>query len=580
MVFQAMRYFWNPTFSAVENGTSGENPMVSNKSALKDFLLSIASMSGDLSNITAPPFVLDQKSVVEIPAFWAENPAMFVSPANSEDPAERALLVLKGFLGGIKSQCYMGHTEEEGVKKPLNAFLGELFLGQWDDEQTGTTYLASEQVSHHPPITACRVWNAKHGVVAEGFNRQQVTFSWSSMSVHIQSTGFALKSLEKYNEYYLLPLPDFRVKGVLSGVPYPECGGEWYIPSTNGYMSKIDFSSGHGLLGGGKKHEFSAVLYREKDGPKHPMYTIAGCWNTEFTIQDERSGKTIETFSVARETSKLPKLKLPPLEEMDPWETRRAWHDTQEAIGKNDFNRVKAAKSHLEQGQRNMRKEEEMNGRTWQPLLFKNTSSHEVVAILMAKIPGGNFSKVMEGTKGAWVFDTEAYEKAERPFHPGLEPDNLKEGEERVYRNGSRASFQSESRNVTPRGSIDAGRASMDNGIAAFAASSPRSRKSIDHEASDRDSRRSIEHNVGVGRDGRPAEVNGAQTNGGRHPEHGTSGLTKEQPVPQYAQQRRKEEQLGSGMEGLSVKEQFAVEDMLREMYSSTGKRRSKGSKG
>ena len=208
----------NPKFSAVqENGANGDNVMASNKGSLKDFLLSIASMTGDLSNITAPPFVLDTKSVVEIPSFWAENPALFVQPAMSEDPAERAMYVLKNFLAGMKSQCYMGHSEAEGVKKPLNAFLGELFLGHWEDEKLGNTYLVSEQISHHPPITACRVWNPKMGVIAEGFNRQKVTFSWSHMAVYISSQGFALKTIEKYNEHYLIPLPNFKVKGVLSG---------------------------------------------------------------------------------------------------------------------------------------------------------------------------------------------------------------------------------------------------------------------------------------------------------------------------------------------------------------------------
>lgn len=47
--------------------------------------------------------------------------------------------------------------------KPLNPFLGELFIGKWEDE-AGTTNLIAEQVSHHPPATACNIWNDKHGV--------------------------------------------------------------------------------------------------------------------------------------------------------------------------------------------------------------------------------------------------------------------------------------------------------------------------------------------------------------------------------------------------------------------------------
>lgn len=449
------RLFVNPTFQAAENGTAGENPMASNKSSLKDFLASIATMTGDLSNITAPPFVLDTKSVVEIPAFWAENPEVFCSPASKEHPEERALLILKSFLAGMKSQCYMGHSEEEGVKKPLNAFLGELFLGHWEHEKLGTTYLCSEQVSHHPPITACRVWNPEHGVIAEGYNRQKVTFSWSSMQVNISSTGFALKTLEKYNEHYLLPLPDFKVKGVLSGAPYPEVEGEFFIPSTNGYISKIDFS-GKSFLGSGKKHGFHAVLYKEEDGPKKPIYTVEGTWNSHFTIVDNRTNKEIDSFDIAHAVKTLPELKLPPVEQMDPWESRRAWHDTQEAIRRNDFKGVSAAKSFLEQGQRNMRKEEEKTGKTWKPVFFSSEKNNEIVEKLSSKIPGKNFANTLQDTNGVWKFDMDAYESTPRPFHEGLEPDNLKEGDERVYRNGSRASIQV-SRDNTPRGSIDYG---------------------------------------------------------------------------------------------------------------------------
>lgn len=47
--------------------------------------------------------------------------------------------------------------------KPLNPFLGELFEGYWDSEM-GRIELVAEQVSHHPPVTACRIWNQEAGV--------------------------------------------------------------------------------------------------------------------------------------------------------------------------------------------------------------------------------------------------------------------------------------------------------------------------------------------------------------------------------------------------------------------------------
>jgi Oxysterol-binding protein. len=53
--------------------------------------------------------------------------------------------VLKWFLTTLKQQ-YASRSEQYGnEKKPLNPFLGELFLGKWEDE-AGVTELISEQV--------------------------------------------------------------------------------------------------------------------------------------------------------------------------------------------------------------------------------------------------------------------------------------------------------------------------------------------------------------------------------------------------------------------------------------------------
>ncbi|KAL9620607.1 MAG: hypothetical protein Q9160_004861 [Pyrenula sp. 1 TL-2023] len=121
--------------------------------ALPSFVFLSATIPGDLSNITAPPFVLAPHSAVEFPAYWAEHPSIFVAPASEPDPARRALLVLKWFLSSLKQQQYGGRDEKEGVKKPLNAFLGELFVARWEGgdekekgEGIGETRLVSEQV--------------------------------------------------------------------------------------------------------------------------------------------------------------------------------------------------------------------------------------------------------------------------------------------------------------------------------------------------------------------------------------------------------------------------------------------------
>jgi hypothetical protein len=97
--------------------------------------------------MTAPAFILSTTSLTEFSSYWTEHPSIFVAPAAEKDPARRAALVLKWFLSTLKQQ-YASRSEKLGSeKKPLNPFLGELFLGKWED-QSGTTQLVSEQVRY------------------------------------------------------------------------------------------------------------------------------------------------------------------------------------------------------------------------------------------------------------------------------------------------------------------------------------------------------------------------------------------------------------------------------------------------
>lgn len=131
---------------------------------LSCLLQSIASFNGDLSSLTAPPFILSSTSLVEYSAYWAEHPALFVAPATEPDPEKRALLVLRWFLSTLHQQ-YCSRSEKLGSeKKPLNPFLGELFLGKWDDNgETGETTLISEQVRFVVLVIILRfVWGIWH----------------------------------------------------------------------------------------------------------------------------------------------------------------------------------------------------------------------------------------------------------------------------------------------------------------------------------------------------------------------------------------------------------------------------------
>ncbi|KAF2451471.1 Oxysterol-binding protein [Karstenula rhodostoma CBS 690.94] len=389
------------------------NSITSNRSTLKEFLASIATIQGDLSNITAPPFVLGEFSTVELPQYWADHPSLFVAPALEKDPEKRALLVLKWFLGSLRNQQYASRREEDGVKKPLNAFLGELFLGSWKDE-SGETRLVSEQVSHHPPVTACHLWNDQRGIRAEGFTQQEITFSGS---VSIKQKGYAILHIDEYEEDYLIPVPNVKVKGIVSGTPYPELVSSYSIISSSGIVSEIKFE-GKTLLGfgSGSKNGFEARTFRTA-APAVEMYTAKGSWNGQYSIQDARSGEEIERFDVGAQRS-VP-ITVVDRSEQDPWESRRAWGGVVDALRKGDMKGTADAKSIVEEGQRQMRRDEDARGEQWQRLFFRRQDNDPIFEKLYAA-DKDSFTVDPEG--GIWKIDSDAIVNVKKPYRGDLLP--------------------------------------------------------------------------------------------------------------------------------------------------------------
>lgn len=381
------------------------------QSSLKQFLASIATIKGDLSNITAPPFVLADKSTTEFPRYWIEHPDLFVAPAQEGDPAKRILAVLKWFLASLKAQQYAGREPKDGVKKPLNAFLGELYLGEIDREGDATK-IVSEQVSHHPPVTACYLWNDKHGVRAEGYTRQEITFTGS---VNIRQIGHAILHVDKYDEDYLIPLPNVKVTGILSGSPYPELHGHYTIASSSGCTAVIDFS-GKGFFGfGGEKNHVVAAVF-DGDNKDKPLYTVDGCWTESFSFKDG-DGKEFDSYNV--NTAPRTDCTTPPTEDQDPWESHRAWKDVIDAIHAGNMRAVSDSKSKLENAQREMRKQAGLSEDEWKPIFFKRHEEHPIAQKLHRSI---DQELDVDGTRGIWRFNHDEAVNLRRPWRGELTP--------------------------------------------------------------------------------------------------------------------------------------------------------------
>ncbi|KAI1433295.1 Oxysterol-binding protein [Xylaria sp. CBS 124048] len=388
------------------------NPQA-NGSSWSAFLKSIASFNGDLSSLTAPPFILSSTSLTEFSSYWCEHPTVFVAPAKEEDPAKRAMLVLKWFLTTLKQQ-YASRSEQYGnEKKPLNPFLGELFLGKWQDD-AGTTVLISEQVNHHPPATAYSIKNEATGVHLQGYNAQKASFS---KTINIKQIGHAVLSIpvpSKPNETetYLITLPSLHVEGLIFGAPFMELDGTSYIVSSSGFTSKIQYV-GKGWLGG-KKNSFTATLY-PTGNEKNVLYNSTGQWTKAFEIHSG-SAKYISSNTLAEtwdpEKAVVSKLILEPAEKLHPLESRRAWANVADGISRGDMDYVGTEKSKIEQAQRAMRKKEQLEGKQWQRRYFTARTDPDPTLQALAEHVGLDANGDSDRTGGLWRFDEAKAAKA------------------------------------------------------------------------------------------------------------------------------------------------------------------------
>ena len=367
--------------------------------------------------MTAPAFILSTTSLTEFSAYWAEMPHLLIAPANESDPQKRAMLVLKWFLSTLKQQ-YASRNEKLGSeKKPLNPFLGEMFLGKWEDDM-GTTQLVSEQVSHHPPVTAYSIWNSQHGVRLQGYNAQKASFG---RTINVRQVGHAVLHIDKYDEDYYITLPALHIEGLISGSPYVELNKNSYIVGSNGFTSRIDYA-GKGWVSG-SKNSLTAITYphgKEKD-KSAILYTAEGSWTDTFTIKDAKK-RAVETYLAKKEPKTA--LKVAPMEEQDPLESRKAWKKVADAILKGDMNAVAHEKTIIEEYQRALRKKEGSEKREWERRFFDRAEKLPLLEKLVKEVPYGSLET--DQTNGIWVFDQEKAKNAKPPFSPLSE--ELKDG--------------------------------------------------------------------------------------------------------------------------------------------------------
>lgn len=387
--------------SSSKDETVGEAVPASQRGSWSSFLKSIASFSGDLSSLTAPPFILSPISLTEFPAYWCERPDLFAAIADAKAGQDRHVAVLKWFISTLKDQ-YTSRNEEMGSeKKPLNPVLGELFYAHWPDKGgRGQTNLLVEQVSHHPPITAYVIENKAKEIKLVGHNAQKTTFS--AGSIIVKQIGHAILTIK--GQEYLITLPKLRIDGLWYGSPYIELVDTSSIIG-EGYVSTIEYK-GKGYFSG-KSHSFKAtVVPISADGTAAAAASsggggwfggkssssssssdeliVEGTWHETSTYSKGAKGG-FHNSAVGKELATV--VGAGPEGAMGEYETRKLWEQVAKGIREGDFELASKEKTRIENDQRQMRKDEQAAGTKW-PLKHFQYEEADATYEKLARVAG------------------------------------------------------------------------------------------------------------------------------------------------------------------------------------------------
>lgn len=276
--------------------------------------------------------------------------------------------VVRWFIATLRGQYTSRNTSMGHEKKPLNPVLGEVFYGKWSDKDgRGELTLTSEQVSHHPPITAYYLENKKAGISVEGHSGQKTSFNGRTISV--VQVGHALMRLRRDGgeEKYLITLPTLHIDGLWYGSPYIELADQSFIHSSTGYLATINYS-GRGYFSG-KAHTFQATI-ASVTSPSTPLLEAGGDWSAASTV---KKGSLLPAGAPFWDASASPReeIEVKPLEQMSEFESRRLWKIVADGIRNGHYDVASKEKSRIEHEQRERRKKHEEHGTTHQLQHFK-----------------------------------------------------------------------------------------------------------------------------------------------------------------------------------------------------------------
>uniref|UniRef100_A0A8C9VAI2 Oxysterol-binding protein n=1 Tax=Scleropages formosus TaxID=113540 RepID=A0A8C9VAI2_SCLFO len=303
----------------------------------------------DLSKVVLPTFILEPRSFLDKLSDYYYHADFLSEAAVEENAYNRMKKMVKWYLSGF-------YKKPKGLKKPYNPIIGETFRCMWIHPKTNSkTFYISEQVSHHPPVSAFYVSNRKDGFCLSG-------------SILAKSNVFSQNSLCCV-AYFLPRDVPCSFPGILYGTMTLELAGQVTVTcEKTGYSAQLEFKLKPFLGSSDSANQISGKIKLGKE----VLATLEGHWDSEVFITDKKTC-VVETFwnpTAELRNSRLMRCTVP-LEDQGDFESEKLWQHVTRAINNKDQTRATNEKFLLEEAQRKLARERKAKCEAWIPALFE-----------------------------------------------------------------------------------------------------------------------------------------------------------------------------------------------------------------
>lgn len=328
----------------------------------------------DLSKISMPITLNEPISFLQRLAEDIEYSELLDIGAAEPDPNRRMMYVAATVISHYSST-------QGRLGKPFNPLLGETACVIMPNKGNGLRFMA-EQVSHHPPISACYAEGS--GASWKYRNHVEIKNKFWGKSLEIFPTGLHHIEFPEFGDHYVFEQVTSCVHNIVVGRLWLDNYGEMEIVNrTNGGRCVINFSK-TGWMSDSKS--FGAIKGTVYDKNGIEKLKLGGNW-TRNVYEDLGKGKKNILWTVAErpddvasQSYNMTKWAISlntevTADEVDfvaPTDSR--FRPDQRALENGDYPRGNMYKAALEEGQRKRKREMEEAGEVWEPRWFKKIS--------------------------------------------------------------------------------------------------------------------------------------------------------------------------------------------------------------